>query len=70
MIGEFEDKHGIEDGKRIDMDHLLSLLFYCNTDQLQNIFSSTYRRNGNESDKSFKQTHRNFYHFGEYCVRQ
>ena len=63
-IGEFEDRYLIADGETIDVNHLLPLLFYCNTDELQRVFSSTYRRNGNESDDIFRHRHRNFYHFG------
>eukprot|EP01084_Bolivina_argentea_P058564 106942_1 len=39
---EFEDKYGIQVNIVIPINHLLSILFYCNTNVLQNRFSATY----------------------------
>ena len=64
--GEFEYKYKIDKDIQITMDHLLSLLFYCNTNDLQKAFSSTYRRlvSVNELDEEFKHRHCNYYWFG------
>eukprot|EP01084_Bolivina_argentea_P256127 431114_1 len=63
----FHDKYDIPENIEISMNHLLSILFYCNTDELQRIFSSTYRifENINESDDDFKGRHSNYFHFGK-----
>ena len=65
--GEFKDKYGIDENIAITMDHLLSILFYCNTNELQSVFSATYRRLAavNESDEEFKYRHSHYYHFGK-----
>eukprot|EP01084_Bolivina_argentea_P058563 106940_1 len=64
---EFKDKYDIEANMVITINHLLSILCYCNTNELQNRFSATYRRfnNTNESDDELKKRHRNYYHFGK-----
>ena len=64
---EFEYIYEIQSNIVITMNHLLSILFYCNTDELQNKFSQTYRRltEIQESDSKFKARHSHFYHFGK-----
>eukprot|EP01084_Bolivina_argentea_P258116 435012_1 len=43
----------------IELQHIISLLVYCNYDHLQYEFSKTYRENNGKN-------HNNFYHFGKY----
>eukprot|EP01084_Bolivina_argentea_P159530 277826_1 len=62
---EFTDTYGIPENIIITKKHLLSILFYCNTDELQSNFSATYRRQINESDDELKQRHSNYYWFGK-----
>ena len=39
-----DDKYGIEKGTQISKNHLLSVILYTDTNELQNHFSSTFRR--------------------------
>ena len=68
--GEFKDKYGIKEGEVITMNHILAILFYCNTNELQRAFSATYRRrhdiDGRENDFDLKLRHQNYWHFGKY----
>eukprot|EP01083_Nonionella_stella_P258976 884546_1 len=44
--------------KRImSIAHLISVILYCNFDQLQSRFSASYRKNKNENDSDFKNRH-------------
>eukprot|EP01084_Bolivina_argentea_P261057 441031_1 len=45
--------------KYFKIEHLLSLMIYCNFDTLQNLFSKTYRENNGAA-------HTEFYHQGKY----
>eukprot|EP01084_Bolivina_argentea_P137017 241313_1 len=50
------------------MNHLIAILFYCNTNELQNRFSSTYRplNQLKESNIEFKKRHSHYFYFGKY----
>eukprot|EP01084_Bolivina_argentea_P105076 188090_1 len=49
------------------MNHILSLLIYCDCDIYQNIWSATYRRVSlDESDESLIMRHSYFYHSSKY----
>ena len=65
--GEFKQKYRIKGNQKITKNHLLSILFYCNTDELQREFSATYRRLEHvfESDEEFKKRHGHYYYFGK-----
>eukprot|EP01084_Bolivina_argentea_P091921 165434_1 len=46
----------------IKTDHFIAIMIYCNFDQLQQVFSGTFRYlNENESDSSLKKRHANYY---------
>eukprot|EP01084_Bolivina_argentea_P143894 252596_1 len=47
-------------------DHILSLLVYCNCDEYQYKWSSTFRRIKEETNKSLKCRHSYFYHCSKY----
>eukprot|EP01084_Bolivina_argentea_P137015 241311_1 len=66
-IAPWNDYCNIKPDDKISLDHLLSILFYCNADALQNIFSSTFRRliKVNENDYEFKNRHKYFYYFAK-----
>eukprot|EP01084_Bolivina_argentea_P159526 277819_1 len=63
---EFKEQYNIDKNVVVTLYHLLAILFYCNTDTLQNRFSSTYRRLKNETDYEFKYRHSHYFHFGKY----
>eukprot|EP01084_Bolivina_argentea_P290928 499892_1 len=51
----------------ISPNHILSLLIYCNCDEFQNKWSSTYRRiPSNEDDLSLRKRHSYFYFVSKY----
>eukprot|EP01084_Bolivina_argentea_P310901 538060_1 len=66
-------------GQSMSINHLISMMIYCNYDELQKKFSETFRKLGKyETNKSLKRRHRNYYHlakllrecvecFGMYC---
>ena len=56
--------YGIADGTLITIDHIMSLLFYCNYTAQSYELSATYRRiYWNETDNSMKQRHSNLAHW-------
>ena len=64
--GKFVDKYEIAENVEITMDHLLSILFYCNTNELQNKLTWTFRRlSMNETDQEFKDRHSHYYNFAK-----
>eukprot|EP01084_Bolivina_argentea_P127753 225912_1 len=53
--------------KRImSIAHLISVILYCNFDQLQSRFSASYRKNKNENDSDFKNRHSEWHQLGKY----
>ena len=62
---EFKYIYHIKENNEITMDHLLSILFYCNTDELQARLSSTYRRFPHELAEEFRNRHSHYYHFAK-----
>eukprot|EP01084_Bolivina_argentea_P219264 371932_1 len=46
-------------------EHLISMMVYCNYDEVQRKFSETFRRFRNESNESVKNRHRNYYFFAK-----
>ena len=63
---KFKNEYNINEGMEIPMDNLMAILLYCNTNELQSVFSSTYRRlvKIDESDEDFKLRHGYYHHFG------
>eukprot|EP01084_Bolivina_argentea_P045660 84053_1 len=58
-------RYAVKYGQSIDLYHLVSMMVYCNYDQLQREFSKTYRKIAvTESDESLKQRHSNFAQLG------
>eukprot|EP01084_Bolivina_argentea_P113517 202281_1 len=56
-------------GDQLKINHLISLMIYCNYEVLQFKFTETYRLLNMESLKSMQQRHRNFYFLGK-CLRE
>eukprot|EP01084_Bolivina_argentea_P117670 208931_1 len=52
--------------KILALYHLLSIMFYCNFDELSYAFSKTYRKSPNESNAQVAIRHSNFYWLGKY----
>eukprot|EP01083_Nonionella_stella_P147675 466358_1 len=53
-------------GQLIRTDHLVAMMLYCNFDQLQQTFSTTFRYcDENESDISLKKRHSNYYYLAK-----
>eukprot|EP01084_Bolivina_argentea_P033615 62160_1 len=53
--------------KELTINHLLSVMIYCNFDQIQYHFSKTYRRlHINERKNEIKKRHSEFFHLGKY----
>eukprot|EP01084_Bolivina_argentea_P253478 425781_1 len=44
--------------REMNVEHILSMMIYCNFDELQNLFSKTYRQNIKQHDQ--------FYHMGKF----
>eukprot|EP01084_Bolivina_argentea_P135166 238236_1 len=56
--------------KEFRLHHLLSLMFYCNYDTLQKVFSETYRKcDANETPQTVRSRHSNFYFLGKYLYQ-
>ena len=59
--------YGIPKYVQVPISHLMALLFYCNYTFHQNKLTATYRRiYWNETDKSLKRRHAEFYWWGRY----
>eukprot|EP01084_Bolivina_argentea_P259594 438066_1 len=65
---EFHAKYKIKPDKPVTMNHLMAILFYCNTTELQSKFSSTYRQLTHvmETQDDFKRRHSHYFYFGKY----
>eukprot|EP01083_Nonionella_stella_P111859 328474_1 len=62
--------YDMQPGQPISLDHLISMMVYCNYDTLQRTFSATFRKlNKTESNESLKQRHMN-YHFLAKLLRE
>eukprot|EP01083_Nonionella_stella_P098563 277204_1 len=57
----FNSDHRRQSYPHLSIEHILSLMVYCNFSQLQYVFSKTYRENINNHEN-----HRNFYHLGKW----
>eukprot|EP01084_Bolivina_argentea_P018415 34291_1 len=56
----------LKDGDPLHVEHVLSILFYCNFDILSAKFSQTYRKyNKNESAQELIQKHRKYHHWAK-----
>eukprot|EP01084_Bolivina_argentea_P248398 415484_1 len=51
-------------GQNMSINHLISLMTYCNFSGLAKAFTETFRRNENETNLALKERHRNFYYLG------
>eukprot|EP01083_Nonionella_stella_P119977 359050_1 len=51
-------------GQKMSIDHLISLMTYCNFGELAKAFTATFRRNKNETNMALKKRHRHFYYLG------
>eukprot|EP01084_Bolivina_argentea_P076713 139064_1 len=49
----------------MSVEHIISLMVYCNYDELQRKFSETFRKLQNETNESLKNRHRNYYFFAK-----
>ena len=62
-----EEMYNIPNGTMITLDHLCSILLFCNFQKLRVKFTETYRRLSlNESDQSLVSRHSNFANIGQY----
>ena len=63
------EMYGIKEGEPISLQHILCIILYCDTDDLQNNFSSTFRKNTVfETLYSLKKRHQKYYHFAKHIV--
>eukprot|EP01084_Bolivina_argentea_P012959 24289_1 len=57
--------YGIKKGDRIQKEHLMAIMIYCNNDVLSSKFSETYRKlSEKETDEELKKRHSNYYWLG------
>eukprot|EP01084_Bolivina_argentea_P000569 1067_1 len=60
-------RFGVEESSIITLNHLLSMMTYCNFDDIQNEFSKTYRKlNRNDKDIDVINRHKQFGNLGKY----
>eukprot|EP01084_Bolivina_argentea_P146011 255788_1 len=59
-------KRGKYIGKNMELLHVMAILLYCNYDELQRHFRSTFRRkHKNESDSDVRKRHGNYFWWGK-----
>ena len=62
-------EYGIKQGEGIQPEQLLSVILYCDTNDLQSDFSSTFRRkNQYENIEQLKKRHSKYFHFAKGMV--
>eukprot|EP01083_Nonionella_stella_P237775 833806_1 len=62
-----QNKYDMQWRERISINHLISMMAYCNFTALSFAFSNTYRKiNANESDDALRGRHRNYGWMGRY----
>eukprot|EP01083_Nonionella_stella_P315027 1136793_1 len=59
--------YGMKYGDKMSYKHIIAMMIYCNSDELQYRFSETYRKIAkNETFIELKNRHRNYFFLGKY----
>eukprot|EP01084_Bolivina_argentea_P036057 66736_1 len=61
---KWDKKYETKKGDIITLEHILAMMTYCNYDQLQHVFSATYRKKSDESDEELKKRHSQYFWMG------
>ena len=63
------EEYGIKHSTPISLQHILCIILYCDTNELQSHFSATFRKqHAFESIDNLKKRHQSYYHFAKRFV--
>jgi len=61
-----DGKNGLPQGMQMSLQHLSSILAYCNFPEVRRLFVSTFYRSSNKQSQNMVKAHAEFAHFGRF----